>query len=57
MPKTKVKPPLETRAELVEQVRQALENKHESPVSALDYLLKFFTNVDLVGIRDDLRRE
>lgn len=49
------KPPAERREDLLSAVRKALAEQME-PIEAVDYLLPFFTNIDLVGIRDELRK-
>jgi len=61
MPPKKVKPPAETKAQLMEQVHLALEAKFKNPpedraAAAIDYLLNFFTAADLVGIREELKK-
>lgn len=56
MPRDKIKPPAETKAQLMEQVRAGLEDKFEHPMQAITYLLNFFTAADLVGIRDELKK-
>lgn len=54
MPPTRPKPPKRTREEIATAVRYALGAKFEHPAGAVDYLLKFFTAVDLEGIEKDL---
>lgn len=61
MPKDKIKPPAETKAQLMEQVHDALDRKFkvhpdDAPAAAIDFLLNFFTAADLVGIRDELSK-
>jgi hypothetical protein len=57
MPPKKNKPPAETKAQLMTQVAEAIEARWSTnPHGGLEYILNFFTAVDLVGIRDDLRR-
>lgn len=57
MSKVKVKPPKETKAELMEQVWSACMRKWpHQPDKAIDYLLNYFTSADLVGIREDLKK-
>jgi hypothetical protein len=56
MTKTKIKPPTETKAQLIEELTKAVNDRFDNRYSAAEYLLNFFTAVDLVGIRDDLKR-
>lgn len=57
MPPKKPKPPAETKAQLMEQVRDAFRDKNMLGLPAVDFLLNFFTAADLVGIRDELKGE
>lgn len=55
--RTKIKPPVETKAALIQQTVEMLERKYPlNPPAAIEYLLNFFTSADLVGIRDELRK-
>lgn len=55
MPPKKLKPPTETRQELLTQVANSLESLFAGDGDdAIAHLLEYFTNVDLVAIRDDL---
>lgn len=57
MSKIKLKPPANTKAELMEQCVNALRSKYGVNVEgAVLYLLNYFTAVDLVGILADLER-
>lgn len=57
MPKDKIKPPAETKAQLMEQVRRAVILKFPAhPDARVEFLLNFFTSADLVGIRDELKK-
>lgn len=56
MPKDKVKPPRETKAELMQQIQLEMKFKRMSDKARVEYLLNFFTAADLVGIRDELRK-
>lgn len=49
------KPPAEGREDLLDAVAKGLER--HSKEEAVWFLLRFFTNIDLVGIRDDLRKD
>lgn len=51
----KPKAPKETRLELEKEIRDRLDSV--APGDVIGYLLQFFTNVDMVGIRDQLRRD
>lgn len=58
MVKTRPKAPADSKAALMEDVARALEDKFGVNCGgAALYLLNYFTSIDLVGIRDDLRRE
>lgn len=54
--KQKIKPPAETKAQLMLEIVGQLDGRFPSKLSAYEYLLNFFSSADLVGIRDDLRR-
>ena len=55
---TRPKPPAESKAELMAQAQHLLSSKFNGrPFAAMDYLLNYFTGLDLVGIIEDLRRE
>lgn len=62
MPPTKVKAPKETKAQLMEEIVAEMQKRYAGGSSssfsrgAVEYLLNYFTSVDLVGIRDDLKR-
>ena len=57
-PPARPKPPAETKAQLMLSVKDAIEAKFPvNPAAAVEYLLNFFTAVDLVGIRADLERK
>lgn len=58
MPRDKIKPPAETKAQLMAQVYSALEAKFRLYPGgpAVEFLLNFFTAADLVGIREELRK-
>lgn len=56
MPPKRPKPPNEQRTELLHEIVLMANVKFAaSKNGALEYVLGFFTNVDLVGIRDDLK--
>lgn len=55
MPRDKIKPPAETKAQLMEDVKDILM-QHYIKENAILFLLNFFTAADLVGIRDELRK-
>lgn len=57
MPRDKIKPPAETKAQLMEEVSLALSMKwtHDFQ-SQVEFLLNFFTAADLVGIREELKK-
>lgn len=50
MPKAKLKPPTETREDLVNEITNGLKGIND-PVS---FLLGYFTTLDLVGIRNEI---
>lgn len=57
MPRDKIKPPAETKAQLMQEVWSMMQNKWPNhPEKAADFLLNFFTAADLVGIREELRK-
>lgn len=57
MPPPKIKPPKETKAELMVEVMEAIAQKFDhNPVKMMEYTLNFFTAYDLSLIRDDLKR-
>lgn len=57
MPPVRAKPPTETKAALMEQTLAALQVRYRNnPIAAMEYLLNYFTSVDLVMIRDELRK-
>lgn len=57
MTKTRIKPPTETKTQLMLEIEQVLPVRFDhDPVKMMAYLLNYFTAIDLVGIRDDLRR-
>ena len=58
MPRHKIKPPVESRADLMGQVEEVMLRKFRANAApSIQYLLNFFTSADLVGIRDDLRKD
>lgn len=51
------KPPAETKIELMRKCQDALQTKYpHNPDTAVEYLLNFFTAVDLVGILSELKK-
>lgn len=51
------KPPAESKVELMRKCAEALRVKYpHQPDTAIEYLLNFFTAVDLVGIISELRK-
>jgi hypothetical protein len=52
MPRDKIKPPAETKSQLMDEITRLLVNK---PM-AIEFLLNFFTSADLVGIREELKK-
>lgn len=57
MPRDKIKPPAESKAELMSQVVNRLEvNYGPQRHAAYEFLLNFFTAADLVGIREELKK-
>lgn len=56
--KAKIKPPAETKAQLMESVGEALQRRYpHEPHLAIEFLLNFFTAFDLVGIREEVNKE
>lgn len=57
MPPVKFKPPTQTKAQLMKLVSLKVQERYPTqPDRALEYVLNFFTSVDLVGILEDLKR-
>jgi hypothetical protein len=54
---TRPKPPAEAKAELMQEVEGLLKRQFFNPYAAIFYLLNFFTSVDLVGIRSELKNK
>lgn len=54
MPPKKPKPPTETKAQLMDECSRMLR---VVPFDPIEYLLNYFTAVDLVGIRDELKEK
>lgn len=55
MPPKRPKPPAETKAELMMQIGELLQKQYPvEPHKAIQYLLNYFTSVDLAGIKKDL---
>lgn len=57
MPPEKPKMPKETKADLMGEVMKTLKDTHGNTESALLFILNYFTTVDLIGIRADLKKE
>lgn len=56
MPRDKIKPPTESKIDLMGQIVQlAQEQWPHDPISAIEWFLIFFTSADLAGIRDELK--
>lgn len=56
MPRDKIKPPTESKVELMRRVTNELEWRYVDPEKRVEYLLNFFSSVDLAQIRDELKK-
>lgn len=55
--RAKIKPPAESKSQLMAQILEMLQRKWPvDPRAAIEFSLSFYTSADLVGIRDELRR-
>lgn len=57
MPPTRPKPPTEKRTDVIESVRVALQDHFKNDHSMkIDFLLGYFTTIDLVHILQELKK-